>query len=522
MRTLRELMDLTGRKALLTGGAGHLGRACAEALLELGASVAILDQDPDACRARAEEFGPKAVLAALRSGRRGGDTRRHADRVAPARRTRHLGALRRLCRYYTNARMGGAVRAAGSRCMGCGVTRELDGGVRVGAGGAQAVGRVGPRLNHPVFVHLRCNRSGSWPVRRDIYGQPGWLRRVKGGVIATRAPSGDHVGAAYTSERDLPGGVWRGQPQAFHARYEARTPLKRMAVEEDVKGAVAYLASDLSAYVTGHNLLVDGAGQHGKTGARSASPGRPVGPGHPCFVIAEAGVNHNGDLDLARRLVDIAAEAGADAVKFQTFRAERLATSGAPKAEYQRRHTSTTESQLDMLRRLELTSDAHRELQARCHARNVLFLSTPFDEGSADFLESLDVPAFKIPSGEITNLSFVAHVARKRRPMIVSTGMAHLHEVEAIVRTVRETGNPDIVLLHCVSNYPAAPGDVNLRAMHTMAAAFGLPVGYSTIPRVSRSPWPQWRSGLASSRSTLRSIARYRGRIIKLLSSPAR
>ena len=207
--------------------------------------------------------------------------------------------------------------------------------------------------------------------------------------------------------------------------------------------------------------------------------GRPVGPGHPCFVIAEAGVNHNGDLDLARRLVDIAAEAGADAVKFQTFRAERLATSGAPKAEYQRRHTSTTESQLDMLRRLELTSDAHRELQARCHARNVLFLSTPFDEGSADFLESLDVPAFKIPSGEITNLSFVAHVARKRRPMIVSTGMAHLHEVEAIVRTVRETGNPDIVLLHCVSNYPAAPGDVNLRAMHTIAATFGLPVGYS-------------------------------------------
>lgn len=207
--------------------------------------------------------------------------------------------------------------------------------------------------------------------------------------------------------------------------------------------------------------------------------GRPVGPGHPCLVIAEAGVNHNGDLDLARRLVDMAAEAGADAVKFQTFKTERLVTSGAPKAEYQRRHTSATESQFDMLRRLELTSDAHRELQARCRARNVLFLSTPFDEGSADFLESLDVPAFKIPSGEITNLSFLAHVARKRRPMIVSTGMARLDEVEAAVRTIREAGNPDIVLLHCVSNYPAVPGDINLRAMHTMAAAFGLPVGYS-------------------------------------------
>lgn len=207
--------------------------------------------------------------------------------------------------------------------------------------------------------------------------------------------------------------------------------------------------------------------------------GRPVGPGHPCFVIAEAGVNHNGDPDLARRLVDMAAEAGADAVKFQTFKAERLVTPGAPKAEYQLRRTSATESQLDMLRRLELTPDAHRELQARCCACNLLFLSTPFDEGSADFLESLDVPAFKIPSGEITNLPFVAHVARKRRPMIVSTGMAHLHEVEAAVRTIREAGNLDIVLLHCVSNYPAAPGDINLRAMHTMAAAFGLPVGYS-------------------------------------------
>jgi N-acetylneuraminate synthase len=207
--------------------------------------------------------------------------------------------------------------------------------------------------------------------------------------------------------------------------------------------------------------------------------GRKVGPGWPCFVIAEAGVNHNGDLGLARKLIDAAAESGADAVKFQSFQADKLVTKDAVKANYQTRNTDAGESQLDMLRRLELSAADHRELVAHCRRRGVLFMSTPFDDASADLLDELDVPVYKMPSGEVTNLPFLAHVARKRRPMIVSTGMTTLGEVEAAVQTLEAAGNPPFVLLHCVSNYPADPADVNLRAMQTMATAFGRPTGYS-------------------------------------------
>lgn len=207
--------------------------------------------------------------------------------------------------------------------------------------------------------------------------------------------------------------------------------------------------------------------------------GRDIGPGHPCFLIAEAGVNHNGDIELARRLVDAAAEAGADAVKFQTFSADRLATAAAPQADYQKRNTGMEESQYSMLKRLELSEEAHRELLRHCRERGILFLSSPFDEESAEFLEALGVAAFKIPSGEITNTPFLAHVARKGKPLIVSTGMSTLDEVRAAVAAIRQAGYPPLALLHCVSSYPAAPEDVNLRAMAALRHAFDVPVGYS-------------------------------------------
>lgn len=206
---------------------------------------------------------------------------------------------------------------------------------------------------------------------------------------------------------------------------------------------------------------------------------RTVGPGQRCFVIAEAGVNHNGDIAIAEQLIDSAADAGADAVKFQTFKAARLATPDAPKAAYQHRTTDANESQFDMLLRLELSAEDHHRLLAYSARRGVVFLSTPFEEESADFLNELGVPAMKIPSGEVTNLPFLAHVARMGRPLIVSTGMCDLGEVESAVETIRDHGNSDLVLLHCVSNYPADPADVNLRAMQTMQTAFGVPCGYS-------------------------------------------
>lgn len=206
---------------------------------------------------------------------------------------------------------------------------------------------------------------------------------------------------------------------------------------------------------------------------------RLVGDGRTCFVIAEAGVNHNGSLSLAHELVDAAAEAGADAVKFQTFQAEALVTPSAPKAGYQQRTTDVDESQLDMLRRLELSLDDHRTLQQRCRASGIQFLSTPFDEASADALEALGVPAFKISSGDLTNTPFLRRVARKGRPMLISTGMATLDEVAAAVRAVEGEGLQEIVLLQCTSAYPADPRDANLRAMATMRDAFGVPVGFS-------------------------------------------
>ncbi len=197
------------------------------------------------------------------------------------------------------------------------------------------------------------------------------------------------------------------------------------------------------------------------------------------FVIAEAGVNHNGDPALAVRLVDAAADAGADAVKFQTFRAETLASPSAPQAAYQRRAAGRTESQFAMLKRLELSEAGHRRALARARRRRIAFISTPFDEASADFLDALGVPLYKIPSGEVTNLPLLRHVARKRKPVILSTGMSTLAEVSDAVAALRGAGARDLTVLHCVSNYPADPKDANLRAMATMAAAFRVPVGWS-------------------------------------------
>lgn len=213
--------------------------------------------------------------------------------------------------------------------------------------------------------------------------------------------------------------------------------------------------------------------------ARIQIADRWIGEDEKVFIIAEAGVNHNGDLSIARRLIDVAVEAGADAVKFQSFKAESLVTADAPKAEYQTRTTSIAESQLEMLRKLELSAEGHRELSSYCRERGILFLSTPFDEESADFLDTLPVPAFKISSGDLTNTQLLKHVARKKKPLILSTGMANLSEVRDAVKTVNTAGCDQIVLLHCVTDYPANPSDMNLRAMQTLSDTFGLPSGFS-------------------------------------------
>ncbi|GAB5494720.1 MAG: N-acetylneuraminate synthase [Phototrophicaceae bacterium] len=197
------------------------------------------------------------------------------------------------------------------------------------------------------------------------------------------------------------------------------------------------------------------------------------------FIIAEAGVNHNGDLALAKQLVDIAAKAKADAVKFQTFKAGSLVTKDAAKATYQQKNTQNEDSQFSMLKKLELSYEMHKELQDYCQQEGIIFLSTPFDEDSVDLLVDLDLPVFKIGSGDLTNIPMLEYVASKNIPLIISTGMSYLADVEEALIAIEGAGNPPVAVLHCVSNYPADDSDVNLHAMLTMKEAFGIPVGYS-------------------------------------------
>ena len=201
------------------------------------------------------------------------------------------------------------------------------------------------------------------------------------------------------------------------------------------------------------------------------------------LVIAEAGVNHNGDLDVAKRLVNAAAEAGADLVKFQTFKAEKIASSSAKKARYQVHNEGDAEggSQLDMLRRLELSESDHAVLVAHCAARGIGFFSTGFDLDSLEFLNGLGIPLFKVPSGEITNLPYLRRVASYGKDLILSTGMASMGEIEAAIDAIEASGLPRnrVTVLHCTTEYPAPFEEVNLRAMNTIGRAFGVRVGYS-------------------------------------------
>lgn len=193
-------------------------------------------------------------------------------------------------------------------------------------------------------------------------------------------------------------------------------------------------------------------------------------------MIAEIGINHDGSLEQALKLIDAAADSGADAVKFQTFRADRLMVSSGDRLAQQ---GDGGESAYQMFRRLELSWEDHRRLKGCADSRGVLFLSTPFDEESADFLDVLGVPAFKIASSDLTHLPLLRHLARKGKPLLLSTGMSYLLEVEEAVCALQSCGAPDIVLLHCVSSYPAPPDSLNLRALQTLRERFHLPVGFS-------------------------------------------
>lgn len=199
------------------------------------------------------------------------------------------------------------------------------------------------------------------------------------------------------------------------------------------------------------------------------------------FIIAEAGVNHNGSIDLAKKLIDVAVDAGADAVKFQTFKAENLVSKNAKKAEYQKQTTDKEESQFDMIKKLELDVQTHKELMAYCKEKNIMFLSTPFDHDSIELLNDLGLEIFKIPSGEITNLPYLRHIGNLNKKVILSTGMADIGEIEDALDILIEAGTKkeNITVLHANTMYPTPMEDVNLRAMVTIGKTFDIAFGYS-------------------------------------------
>ena len=216
-----------------------------------------------------------------------------------------------------------------------------------------------------------------------------------------------------------------------------------------------------------------------------------IGPGNPCFIIAEAGVNHNGEMGLAHKLIDAAAKAGADAVKFQSFVTEDVVTPEAQKARYQVETTGQNGGQFAMLKKLELSKDQQKELKTHCDEAGILYLCTPYEEKSADLLEAIDVAAYKIASTDTTNIPFLRYLAGKGIPVMLSTGMSSLGEVEEAVNELKLHGlNGEIIILQCTSEYPAPVNEINLRAMKTMELAFGCPVGFSDhTPGIGTSPW---------------------------------
>lgn len=197
------------------------------------------------------------------------------------------------------------------------------------------------------------------------------------------------------------------------------------------------------------------------------------------IIIAEAGVNHNGDISIAKKLIDVAANSGADIVKFQTFKASNLTSINAPKARYQLETTSKKESQFDMLKKLELDYNEHIELLKYCEERRIGFLSTSFDLESIDLLNKIGMKIFKIPSGEITNYPYLKQIGGLQKKVILSTGMSDLDEVRSAINILKENGTNDIVLLHCNTQYPTPFEDVNLKVISTLKNEFNLPVGYS-------------------------------------------
>jgi N,N'-diacetyllegionaminate synthase len=348
------------------------------------------------------------------------------------------------------------------------------------------------RGEHDVVVLLQPTS----PLREveDVLGCFRAFERDAGSVISiVRADHPPQQALRLASDGEL---SWQWPELAPDARRQDLAPMWRpsgavyVSSAESLRRSRAFIVPGRTRGVPmpGHRAVdVDGAEDLAYAEAVAGNAGvapvpigmSAIGDGRPTFVIAEAGVNHNGDVKIAHRLIDAAAHAKADAVKFQTFEPSKLVSRQAAMAAYQIENTGQRRTQKEMLAELVLPRQAHYELRDHANDLGIQFLSSPFDEASADFLEELGVPAFKLGSGELTNHPLLAHVGRTGKPLLISTGMADLVETDAALEVVRATGNTGVVLLHCVTSYPAAAADANLRAIRTLRAALGVPAGFS-------------------------------------------
>lgn len=471
MKTITELSSLTNRVALITGGGGHIAFAMSEALLENGCNVILADMNKDrleTSKAKLEEkFKTKVLVYELDL-----EVQSQVEALSAFVKEKYG----RLDILINNAGFVGDAKLEGW-CV-----PFEDQKIETWRRALEVNLNAAFHLTQLVTPLLKASGKGSVINIGSIYGvvapdmkiydgtamgNPAAYATSKAGLIHLTKWMSTVLAPNIRVNAMTPGGVFRDHKDPFLKAYVDKTPLGRMGTEEDFKGVILFLASDLSNYVTGQNIIVDGGWTTWQEFMSKV------------IIIAEAGVNHNGSMELAKKLIDVAAEAKADYVKFQTWITDNVMEVGAPKAEYQKVNDAS-DDQYSMVKKLEFSFPQFKELFDYCAKKGVGFLSTPEETLGLNFLaDDLNLPILKVGSGELDNLIFLKDLGAKKKKVILSTGMGTLEETKRAYELLLASGAAEVTILHCTSNYPALPENLNLKAITTLRETFKTPIGYS-------------------------------------------